>query len=178
MKLKTLIVDDFLDDPDNIRNFLINNKVAFDVEGNFPGKRSTVVDNTNYQDMIIEKIQKILSLKIKMKLDSFRFHLCLLGDETWAHIDPTDWAGVLYLTPNAPSKSGTLFLEPDDQMMERVRNSEPCRTECNVESAIGNVYNRMVLFRGSEIPHMGLVGGFGDCVENGRLTQVFYFDEV
>ena len=47
MKLKTLIVDDFLDDPDKIRNFLINNKVAFDVEGNFPGKRSTVVDNTN-----------------------------------------------------------------------------------------------------------------------------------
>ena len=178
MKLTTLIIDDFLDDPDKIRNFLINNKVAFDVEGNFPGKRSTVVDNTSYQDMIIEKIQKILSLKIKMKLDSFRFHLCLLGDETWAHIDPTDWTGVLYLTPNAPSESGTLFLEPDDQIMERVRNSEPCRTECNVESAIGNVYNRMVLFRGSEIPHMGLVGGFGDCVENGRLTQVFYFDEV
>ena len=64
MKLTTLIIDDFLDDPDKIRNFLINNKVAFDVEGNFPGKRSTVVDNTSYQDMIIEKIQKILSLKI------------------------------------------------------------------------------------------------------------------
>ena len=182
MKLKTLIIDDFLDDPDKIRNFLINNKVAFDVEGNFPGKRSSVVDNISYQDMIIKKIEKILSLRIKMKLDSFRFHLCLLGDETWGHIDPTDWAGVLYLTPSAPIESGTLFLESDDQMMEAVRKGsyegESSVVDCNLESAIGNVYNRMVLFRGSEMPHMGMVGGFGDCVENGRLTQVFYFDEV
>ena len=45
-------------------------------------------------------------------------------------------------------------------------------------SVLGNVYNRLVLFRGREIPHRSNLVGFGDCLENGRLTQVFYFDEV
>ena len=182
MKLKTLIIDDFLDDPDRIRNFIIENKIPFEKTGNYPGKRTTPVDDIDYQNMITQKLYEVLPFKKKMDPRSFAFHLCLLGDETWGHIDPTDWAAVLYLTPNAPIEAGTLFLESDDQMMEKVRKGsyegESSVVECNLESAIGNVYNRMVLFRGREIPHLGVVGGFGDCLENGRLTQVFYFDEV
>ena len=178
MKLNTLIIDDFLDDPDKIRNFLINNKVAFDVEGNFPGKRSTVVDNTNYQDMIIEKIQKILSLKIKMKPLSFSFQLCLSDDKTWVHLDPSDWTGVLYLTPNAPLESGTLLFKADNESMMKIRSEEKHHLDIDITAGISNVYNRLVLFRGGDIPHRSNVAGFGDCLENGRLTQVFFFDEV
>ena len=50
--------------------------------------------------------------------------------------------------------------------------------KAEVMSVLGNVYNRLVLFRGGEIPHRSNLVGFGDCLENGRLTQVFYFDEV
>ena len=45
-------------------------------------------------------------------------------------------------------------------------------------STVGNVYNRLGLWRGSQIPHRSNMTGFGDCLENGRLTQVFFFDEV
>ena len=30
-------------------------------------------------------------------------------DKTWIHHDQTEWAGVLYLTPDAPVESGTSF---------------------------------------------------------------------
>ena len=43
---------------------------------------------------------------------------------------------------------------------------------------IGNVYNRLVLFRGKVIPHGPNLSGFGDSIETGRLTQHFFFDEV
>ena len=187
MKLNTLIIDDFLDDPDGVRNFLINNKVAFDVEANFPGKRTTPVDNIDYQNMITQKLESVLPFKFKMRSNlsgyvrsSFSFQLCLSHDEiNWVHLDPSDWTGVLYLTPNAPIESGTLFFKEDVELVKRLRAPEGFgKMGVDLISTVGNVYNRLVLWRGSEIPHRSNMTGFGDCLENGRLTQVFFFDEV
>ena len=178
MKLNSLIIDDFLDDPDQIRNFLINNKVPFEIKGPYPGKRTTPVDNIGYQNMVIEKLNQVLPFKIKMRPLSFPFQLCLSDDKTWVHIDSSDWTGVLYLTPNAPLDSGTLFFTADDEIMETIRKGETGMLECKVASTVGNFYNRMLLFRGGDIPHRSDVAGFGDGLENGRLTQVFFFDEV
>tara|TARA_B100000287_G_C20421382_1_gene697654 strand:- start:164 stop:703 length:540 start_codon:yes stop_codon:yes gene_type:complete len=178
MKLNTLIIDDFLDNPDEIRNFLIDNKVSFEKTGSYPGKRTPPVDNSVYKNMIVEKLHKVLPFKIKMKPFSFSFQLCLSGDETWVHLDPSDWTGVLYLTSNAPLDSGTLFFTGDDESIEIIRKGEKCMVECEIASRVGNVYNRMLLFRGRDIPHRSDVAGFGDGLENGRLTQVFFFDEV
>ena len=179
MKLNTLIIDDFLDDPDKIRNFLIDNKVFFGNSGGYPGKRTSSVDNIDYQNMIIQKLESVLPFKIKMAELSFPFQLCLFDAESWVHVDPYDWTGVLYLTPNAPVKSGTLFVVGDDEIKEFI-SKDPINIiekESPLESVIGNVYNRMLLFRG-DIPHSSNLAGFGDCLENGRLTQVFFFDEV
>ena len=179
MKLNTLIIDDFLDNPDEIRNFLIDNKVSFEKTGSYPGKRTPPVDNLDYKNMIVEKLHKVLPFKIKMKPFSFSFQLCLSGDETWVHLDPSDWTGVLYLTPNAPIESGTLFFKEDVELVKRLRAPEGFgKMGVDLISTVGNVYNRLVLWRGSEIPHRSNMTGFGDCLENGRLTQVFFFDEV
>ena len=178
MKLNTLIIDDFLDDPDHIRNFLINNKVPFEIKGHYPGKRTTPVDDISYQNMIIEKLHKVLPFKIKMKPLSFAFQLCLSDEKTWVHVDPSDWTGVLYLTPNAPVESGTLLFKADDESMMKIRSEEKHQLDIDITAGISNVYNRLVLLRGKDIPHRSNLAGFGDCLENGRLTQVFFFDEV
>ena len=178
MKLNTLVIDDFLDNPDEIRNFLINNKVPFNIEGAYPGKRTPPVDNLDYKNMIVEKLHKVLPFKIKMKPLSFSFQLCLSGDETWVHVDPSDWTGVLYLTPNAPIESGTLLFKADNESMMKIRSEEKQQVDIDIIAGISNVYNRLVLFRGKDIPHRSNVAGFGNCLENGRLTQVFFFDEV
>ena len=179
MKLNTLVIDNFLDNPDEIRNCLINNKVSFENSGRYPGKRTSCVDNIDYQNMIIQKLESVLPFKIKMAELSFPFQLCLFDAESWVHVDPYDWTGVLYLTPNAPVKSGTLFVVGDDEIKEFI-SKDPINIiekESPLESVIGNVYNRMLLFRGDN-PHSSNLAGFGDCLENGRLTQVFFFDEV
>ena len=117
MKLNTLVIDDFLDDPDEIRNLLIEGmkKVSFNIEGAYPGKRTPPVDNIVYKNMIVEKLNQFLPCKIKMKPLSFSFQLCLSDDKTWVHLDPSDWTGVLYLTPNAPLESGTLLFKADNE---------------------------------------------------------------
>jgi hypothetical protein len=95
------------------------------------------------------------------------------------HLDPTDWTGVLYLTPNAPIDSGTLLFKEDVELKKKLREDDVGgKMRAHVTSTLGNVYNRLVLLRGKEIPHRSNIPGFGDCLENGRLTQVFFFDEV
>ena len=186
MKLNTLVIDDFLDDPDEIRNLLIEGmkKVSFNIEGAYPGKRTPPVDNPGYKNMIVKKLHEVLPFKIEMKTWSFSFQLSLSSDTVATlHVDPTKWAGVLYLTPNAPLESGTLLFKEDVELVKKLRDYDgplPAEGEVKAEvmSVLGNVYNRLVLFRGREIPHRSNLVGFGDCLENGRLTQVFYFDEV
>ena len=179
MKLNSLIIDDFLDDPDQIRNFLINNKVPFEIKGPYPGKRTIPVDDIRYKNMVIEKLNQVFPFKIKMEPLSFAFQLCLSDDKTWVHVDPSDWTGVLYLTPNAPIESGTLLFKEDVELVKKLREPGGSgKMKADVMVTLGNVYNRLVLWRGSEIPHRSNMAGFGDCLENGRLTQVFFFDEV
>ena len=183
MKLKSLVIDNFLDDPEGIRKVVLNNKIFFDRVGYFTGKRTLPVDNIDYQNMIIEKLYKVLPFKIKMRGDSYCFQLCLSGDETNLHLDGSDWTGVLYLTPNASIDSGTLLFKEDVELIKRIKEGQGeyekyGYTSAEVMSSLGNVYNRLVLFRGCDIPHRSNRSGFGDCVENGRLTQVFFFDEV
>ena len=179
MKLNNLIIDDFLDDPDEIRNFLIDNKVPFEIKGPYPGQRTPPVDNQVYKNMIVEKLHEVLPFKIKMYPLSYVFQLCLSIDKSWIHLDPSDWTGVLYLTPNAPIESGTLLFKEDLELVNKIREPGGSgKTKAHVMSTLGNVYNRLVLWRGSEIPHKSNLAGFGDCLENGRLTQVFFFDEV
>ena len=124
MKLNTLIIDNFLDDPDDIRNFLINNKDAFENTGSYPGKRTLPVNNQVYKNMIAEKLHEVLPFKIEMKPLSYVFQLCVHIDQSWVHLDPSDWTGVLYLTPNAPLKSGTLLFNADDETMENETKNE------------------------------------------------------
>ena len=172
-------MDDFLDDPDGIRKFVLNSKIPFDRVGYFTGKRTSPVDNIDYQNMIIEKLERVLPFKIKMWPLSFSFQLCLDRDETHLHLDPSDWTGVLYLTPNAPIDSGTLLFKEDVELKKKLREDDVGgEMRAHVTSTLGNVYNRLVLLRGKEIPHRSNIPGFGDCLENGRLTQVFFFDEV
>ena len=172
-------MDDFLDDPDGIRKFVLNSKIPFDRVGYFTGKRTSPVDNIDYQNMIIEKLERVLPFKIKMWPLSFSFQLCLDRDETHLHLDPSDWTGVLYLTPNAPIDSGTLLFKEDVELKKKLREDDvDGEVRAHVTSTLGNVYNRLVLLRGKEIPHRSNIPGFGDCLENGRLTQVFFFDEV
>ena len=203
MNVDCFIVNDFLDDPDAVRDWVLegNKKghLPFDMEGSYPGIRTRMVGDKNYHHMIEEKLKKILPFKFKMdfSLSSYAYQLCLKGTYSSVHVDPIKWGGVLYLTPNPPLDSGTFLFkdsitdglkelnsiednpnytdEEKNRFMSEVKSSMEGSIE--VTTVVRNVYNRMIIFRGGEVPHCKN-HGFGNCLENGRLTQVFFFDEV
>jgi len=175
MNINTIIIDDFLDNPDKVRESVL--KLNFYRTGDYPGLRTDRADK-EYEQYIKSKLEIILNCKIKeFKQDSFSFQICLENAETWIHHDETEWAGVLYLTPNAPASTGTAIYRhiplhicsgPADVDLQNQEDWE-------IITAIGNIYNRLVLYKGMMF-HRSLIPGFGNSIENGRLTQVFFFN--
>ena len=136
------------------------------------GSSSTIFDcNTTNKGFMSITASTVTVEKIKIK--DYNFTSALESDVTWVHQDSTDWSGVLYLTPNAPIDSGTLFFKEGSE-------PDPDKDDYGdyIVDHIGNIYNRMLLFRGHNLPHRSNIAGFGDCLENGRLSQHFFFNEV
>tara|TARA_B100000427_G_scaffold1519_1_gene1509 strand:+ start:732 stop:1232 length:501 start_codon:yes stop_codon:yes gene_type:complete len=164
MNTNVIIIDDFLDNPDIVRDSIINGNIPFDEEGNYPGLRCNPDHiGDDYREMVANKIAQVLPYKFKFadtNSHCFSFQLCLEGVQTWVHTDPQEWAGILYLTPDANLDAGTAMYNYDGK----------------VTNIVHNIYNRMILFRGGKIPHRSMISGFGDSLDNGRLTQVLFFD--
>lgn len=162
MDLNIIVIDNFLDHPDKVRESVL--KIDFPTTGSFPGKRSFRADS-DYQRMVKNKLESIFNKELffPVKFDSFCFQICLEDAESWVHTDEAEWAGVLYLTPDAPTGSGTGIYTKDEK-------------EAYLNTMLGNVYNRLVLYKGNKLPHRSMISGFGDSLENGRLTQVLFFN--
>ena len=161
-----VVIDNFLDDPDRIRYHAL----SFDydrIQESVPGVRSSNRAGGDYEDKVTEKFRNIFNSDIEWcwEQDTFCFQLCRKGTQSWVHVDPiTEWAAVLYLTPDAPVDSGTgIYHKKEDG-------------EWEMNIAVGNVYNRLVAYKGKMMYHSSIVSGFGTSVETGRLTQTFFFD--
>ena len=87
------------------------------------------------------------------------------------------WAGVCYLTPDAPHTAGTgLFKHRETGNYRRISNDYEGYdyTKYDLFDRIGNRYNRLIIYRG-DLFHASL-DYFGDNLSNGRLFQTFFFD--
>lgn len=101
------------------------------------------------------------------------------------HSDDQRWAGVWYLTPEAPLESGTLFYRskktgchrcPQDEELVRQTygNHHHDQTAWEVCDRVANRFNRLVLWRGDLIHSSG--PGFGHDVKDCRMVQVYFFE--
>jgi|694.fasta_scaffold125863_3 hypothetical protein len=94
-------------------------------------------------------------------VDNGRFQLITKNDKLWdVHQDTTNWASVVYLTPNAPKDCGTSFYEKI--------------SETKSFMSIENIFNRCIIYK-SKIPHKS-TNHFGSDYIDGRLTQTFFFN--
>ena len=165
MDKNLIVIDNFLDQPDLIRQTALT--LDYSRIPNVPGRRSTAALAGDLFDEVDAKFQKIFGTKIiwTWDNDSFRVQSCEEETETWVHRDEcTKWAAVLYLTPHPDVDSGTGIFHRDND------------DEWEMNLAIGNVYNRLVAYRGKSLYHRSIVPGFGTTLETSRLTQVFFFD--
>lgn len=178
MKTTLLVIDDFYINPDNVRNFALSQQ--FDVRGNYPGARTKPFltdDIKNAISYIMNFSGKVTDWKESSGY-SGSFQIALAKDRTWIHSDHNNmWAGVCYLTPDAPHSSGTgLFRHKQTGEFSRVTTDHESYdyTKWDLFDKIGNRYNRLILYR-SNLFHASL-DYFGDSLENGRLFQTFFFD--
>ena len=189
-----IIIDNFYNNAVDTRNYILTQE--FSVRGNYPGQRTISYANEHLKETIQKYVEpfggKITDFPIPKedgsdtsKIYNGSFQYTTSRDRSWVHIDGhNNWAGVLYLTPEAPLSSGTTFYKFYDgttckRDMELLENKEEIdrysqdQTKWEKVDQVGNVFNRLILFNADRF-HMSM-DYFGDTKENGRLFQVFFF---
>lgn len=188
-----IIIDNFYNNPMDTRNFILGQE--FFVKGNFPGQRTISYANDHLREIIqkyIEPFGKITQFPCPNPDNSNAkdiyngsFQYTTSRDRSWIHTDKwNNWAGVLFLTPNAPLSSGTGFYRFNDGAMcqedgnqlnnqDEVDKCSQDLTKWELVDRVGNVFNRLVLFNAHRY-HISM-DYFGDTKKNGRLFQVFFF---
>jgi hypothetical protein len=194
MNTNLIIVDNFYNNPDETREWAL--KQDFKVRGNFPGQRTLPVPWSENTKNIMQKILATAAGPITHwptgSTYNAAFQYTIESDESWIHSDTGNtWAGVCYLTPNAPVSGGTgLFKHKKTGWIRAPRYKNGKRNENKLKkhifpdtrnydkwdmtAMVGNVYNRLVLYRG-DLFHRSL-DYFGKDINDGRLFQTFFFN--
>ena len=190
-----IVIDNFYNNAIDTRNYILSQE--FKVRGNFPGQRTRSFANTHLREIIQEYIfpfgGKIIDFPMPpnetnnedIQIYNGAFQYTTSRDRSWVHVDGfNNWAGIVYMTPDAPLSSGTGFYKYRDETtyeadLNIMNNKDEidrfCQdlTKWEQIDRVGNVFNRLILFN-SKRYHMSL-DYFGDSKENGRLFQVFFF---
>jgi hypothetical protein len=182
-----MIIDNFYTNAMETRNHILTQE--FKVMGNYPGQRTVSYANQHLKEMIQGYIQHFAGRIIDWPEgnDTYNgaYQYTTSRNRTWVHNDGwNNWAGVLYLTPNAPVNSGTgIFRYKDgtrtvDEAEARgnkkiIDDHSQDYTKWELVDRVGNIFNRLVLFNSKQY-HASL-DYFGTNKENGRLFQVFFF---
>ena len=191
MQISTYIIDNFYSDVDAVREFALQQD--FSVRGNYPGPRTQTFLNDSMKDTI-ESVVKPMYGNVTYWSDeqyTGAYQYTTSRDRSWIHADQTTkWAAVCYLTPNAPLSAGTglfkhkptgLTMAPKNEdgsynkeLLDTIYKDSQDMTKWEMVDRLGNVYNRLVLYRGDHF-HMSL-DYFGQDLYDGRLFQTFFFD--
>ena len=177
-----LVVDNVYSDPDSIRNFALCQTYNFH-PNNHKGKRTETT-------FLFNGLKELFESKIGCKIKNWEtygtngcFQYCIAGEQLVYHFDAQEYAGVLFLTPDAPPQSGTTFYRSKYTKKMTINNDDHGivfkngfydSTEFDIVDVVGNVYNRLVLFNARMIHSASTY--FGNNMENGRLFQLFFFD--
>ena len=189
-----IIIDNFYKNAMETRNYVLTQE--FKVRGNYPGQRTRSFANNHLKDIIQDYITpfggKITEFpmpdetnKDDNNIYNGAFQYTTSRDRSWIHVDGfNNWAGVLYMTPDAPVSAGTGFYkykdgttyESDIKILDNKAEIDAfCQDMTRWEQVdkVGNIFNRLILFNSKRF-HMSL-DYFGNSKENGRLFQVFFF---
>ena len=182
-----IVVDNFYNNPMDTRNYILSQD--FEVRGNYPGQRTLSFATPELKETIQKYVMpfagKITDFPMDKNSYNGAFQYTTSRDRSWVHVDGfNNWAGVLFLTPDAPLSGGTAFyqfcdgtMSEDDQKYtqskEETDKFSQDMTKWTQVDKVGNVFNRLILFN-SKNYHMSM-DYFGDNNYNGRLFQVFFF---
>ena len=189
MRVEMLSIADFYNNPDEVREFALSQE--FGESGNYPGRRTVPFFNDSIKETIQNMIRPFAGdVTWWGDVNSGAFQYTTANDRSWIHSDgTTNWAGVCYLTPDAPLSAGTgifrhkatglknwIYQEHTDEETKNAPHhiDHMDYTKWEMVDRIGNVYNRLIMYRG-DLFHVSL-DYFGRGLEDGRLFQTFFFN--
>lgn len=178
MNLELMIIDNFYGNPDAVRRYALDQE--FNVKGNYPGLRTAPYLPDDLKNGISYWMQQQGKVTEWFESSGYTgaFQIATAKDRTWIHADHYNmWAGVCYLTPDAPHTSGTgiyRYKETNELYRKKIDYDGYDYTKWDLFDKIGNKYNRLILYRG-DLFHAS-IDYFGDSKINGRLFQTFFFN--
>lgn len=187
-----VVVDNFYNKPDVIRNYAINN-LTFAPSGYHKGQRSDrfILDGTK------EIFEKILGREIynwnHPNYANGVFQFCTKEDPIVYHVDTQTYAGIVFLSPDAPLTTGTATYKSKVTGATHFTNEEMGGDLFNktftgygdaisfydgssfeTVDRVGNVYNRLVLFNSKTIH--AATEYYGTNINDSRFFHLFFFD--
>jgi hypothetical protein len=200
---KMIVIDNFYSDPDAVRKFALTQPFNTCKEssggGAWPGRRSDFLHEINpaisdeFHNTFLGNLLENNPIKYSGYIET-NFQLCYEGDgDSWIHYDTPDWhcthVGIVYLTPNPPENSGTLFYEFDETYraefeeyakkhnyrwygLNRDQDREEFYKFFKQTMEIPNKYNRAVIYGPNRWHKSDKY--FGNTPDTGRLFQPFF----
>ena len=156
-----LIIDNFYSNPLETRKYILEQE--FKIRGNYPGQRTLSYASEEIKSIIQEWIYpfggKITDFPMNKSENNYNgaFQYTTSRDRSWIHVDSwNNWAGVLYMTPDAPVNSGTGLYRfkdgtrfDDEQQLkgnnDEISNASQDITKWELVDKVGNIFNRLVL---------------------------------
>lgn len=186
-------VDNFYEDPDLIRDFATT-WIRYSPSDYHKGERANlrfILNGTK------EKLERIIGKEIyNWRHEGYAngiFQFCTADQPIVYHVDTQTYAGIVYLTPDAPPSAGTSFYKSKVNGRRKFPGNDRSSqeyldtftglsngpnfydgTQFELVDTVGNVYNRLVLFDASQIH--AAAEYFGDDLKNSRLFHMFFFD--
>lgn len=197
MKHKLIIIDDFYDDPMKVREQAL--EMDFCAGGTYPGKD---VNGVPFSMDMIRRFSTIMGRPISPSIPTANFRISLHDDKAKRHIHVDTHAHVanVCLALDEDCKGGVVLWKHKETGLEEVPavpgdleakfgfdidylENKIVRVDGQDESKFEKLiyvpykFNRCVILYGKML-HSPLPQGWGDCLENGRLTQHFFFSTV
>lgn len=179
---RIFVVDNFYSDPYSVREYALQQEFIADLRY-YKGKRTE-------EKFFVPGTKKVFESIIGQPITAWDeygmngvFQTCNPEDPLVYHTDLQEWAGMIYLTPNAPFECGTSMYAHKETKARHV--SDPGievafsggyydKSKFELVDTIGNVFNRLVIFNGKCIHSASQY--FGQSLEDSRLFHMFFFD--
>lgn len=191
MRTTFVVVDDFYDDPDDVRRRALQLTYRRPEGVNYPG---STAETTDALEPVLTTFSALLGgVEIRCRRNEGAFRVTTSKDaadrRSIVHVDSSDFSAVVHLS--AEDHEGTYFYRHRALGLERV--SAEHNLDPNVRAVIERDtldldaweelhmipmrYNRLVIFDGKFF-HSGARELHGDAPAGGRLTQNFFFDRL
>lgn len=177
---RLFVVDNFYNNPDEIRAFALQQEYLEDIRF-YKGLRSVRPYRAPGTKEIFESIigEKITNFEMG---NNGVFQITSSENPQVYHCDSQKWAGMVYLSPDAPVESGTRThvskitgaRSSDDNKEGSFPTGFYDSTKFDIDISVGNRFNRLVIFHGHLIHSAGPY--FGNSMWNGRLIHLFFFE--